>query len=82
MTIMVKEEDGVIRFKVSDQGIGMTPEQVQRVFDPAFSKKGPRVKATMGLFTSYQIVEQHKGDIRIESELGKGTTVTVILPAV
>jgi len=63
-----------------DTGVGIAPEQVQRIFDPTLNKKGSRVRAGLGLFTSYRIVEKHRGEIRIESELGKGTSVSVLLP--
>ncbi|MEE9268929.1 MAG: ATP-binding protein [Candidatus Krumholzibacteria bacterium] len=69
-----------VHVQVEDTGVGIAPERMQRIFDPALNKKGSRVKADLGLFTSYGIVEKHKGEIKIESELGRGTCVTIILP--
>lgn len=69
-----------VHVQFEDSGVGIPPEQVERVFDPAFTKKGSKIRARLGLFTSYQIVDKHGGRITVESEVGKGTTVTVTLP--
>jgi signal transduction histidine kinase len=69
-----------VRVQIEDSGVGIAPEQLRRIFDPTFTRRAPRVRAGLGLFSSYQIVRKHKGEIRIESEPGKGTSVTVILP--
>jgi two-component system NtrC family sensor kinase len=61
-------------------GVGMSAEQIQHVFDPCFSAANSRVKMALGLPTAYSVVQDHGGDIRIESEVGKGTVVTVCLP--
>ncbi|QWR76487.1 sensor histidine kinase [Candidatus Magnetomonas plexicatena] len=64
--------------KVSDTGKGMDPDDVERVFEPFFTKKG---KGTgLGLFITYNIVKNYKGDITIESAPGTGTTFTITLP--
>jgi two-component system NtrC family sensor kinase len=68
-----------VSVRIEDTGVGIAPDQMQRVFDPEFTQKGSRVRAKLGLFTSHQIVQKHEGEIRIESELGKGTAVTVVL---
>jgi signal transduction histidine kinase len=69
-----------VHVQFEDTGVGIAPEQMQRIFDPTLTRKGPRVRAGIGLFTSYGIVEKHGGEIKIESEPGRGTCVTVILP--
>jgi signal transduction histidine kinase len=50
------------------------------VFDAAFTRKRDRVGLSLGLLITAQIIRDHGGDIRIESTLGEGTTVTVLLP--
>ncbi|MCM2359878.1 MAG: cache domain-containing protein [Geobacteraceae bacterium] len=61
-----------------DDGAGITPENLERIFEPFFTT---RAKGTgLGLAITRQIVEQHQGRIAIESEMGKGTTVTIRLP--
>jgi len=79
ITIRSYAAAGQVSVCIEDTGVGIAPDQVPRVFDPAFSRKGSRVRAKLGLYSSYQIVQQHQGEIKIESELGRGTAVTVIL---
>jgi PAS domain S-box-containing protein len=70
--------EGKAEVSICDNGNGIKKEYIDRVFDPFFTTKA---KGTgLGLAVSKQIVAVHKGDIKIESEENKGTTVTVILP--
>ncbi|WP_367755491.1 PAS domain S-box protein [Ammoniphilus sp. 3BR4] len=66
----------VIQFK--DQGIGIPEDRIERLGEPFYSTKE---KGTgLGLMVSYKIIEAHGGRLLIESEVGKGTTVDVVLP--
>lgn len=70
---------GAVRIGISDSGSGMSPEDVKRVFEPFFTtKKGG---TGLGLATVYRIVETNGGRMSIQSAEGKGTTVTLHLPA-
>ncbi len=71
--------DGLVEISVRDQGTGIPPEHLQRVFDPYFTTK--ERGSGLGLATSYAIVRNHDGVIAVQSELGKGSTFTVRLPA-
>jgi len=71
---------GVVRIRISDTGAGMPPERLERIFDFGFNAAGNRAKMKMGLATDYRIVQEHGGEIAIESQVGKGTDVTVVLP--
>jgi signal transduction histidine kinase len=65
---------------VADAGAGMTPEVARRAFEPFFTTR-PGKGIGLGLATARGIVERYGGTISLASEPGKGTTVTVSLPA-
>jgi PAS domain S-box-containing protein len=71
-----------VRLKVSDTGQGIEPDVTERVFDPYFTTKPPGKGTGLGLAVVHGIVKRHGGDIRLRSQLGKGTTVEVFLPIV
>jgi two-component system nitrogen regulation sensor histidine kinase GlnL len=63
---------------VADTGIGMTPEQLDSLFTPFFTTKE---KGTgLGLALTHKIIEEHQGHLRVESQLGVGSTFTILLP--
>lgn len=64
---------------IEDTGIGITEQQLQRLFDPFYTTKAHGTG--LGLHICNQIVTHHQGNLRFDSELGIGTTVTVTLPA-
>ena len=63
---------------VRDEGAGIAPENLEKIFEPFFTTKARGTG--LGLAITRRIVEQHLGRIMVESEVGKGTTVTVRLP--
>jgi PAS domain S-box-containing protein len=69
-----------IEVSVADNGAGMPPEVQARVFEPFFSTKGEKGTG-LGLAMVYGVVEQHGGRIALESEVGRGTTFRMVLPA-
>jgi signal transduction histidine kinase len=77
---MTTMEGGYAVIRVSDTGTGISPEQLRSLFDPGFVKTESRVKAGLGMFTSYNIIMNHHGDIQVDSVQGEGTTVTITLP--
>ena len=66
--------------QVSDNGIGISEEKINSIFEPFFTTKGKSKGTGLGLSVSLGIVKKHNGVIEVESEEGKGTSVTVILP--
>ncbi len=80
ISVSSEEVDGekLVVLKVADNGEGIPAEVLERIFEPYFSTK---VEGTgLGLATVADIVSEHSGEIAIDSEVGKGTTVTVRLP--
>ncbi len=67
--------------EVSDTGSGIPPEIMDRVWEPFFTTKGEGTGTGLGLSTVRGIVTQHHGDITVQSQVGRGTTFTILLPA-
>ncbi|PJZ75422.1 ATP-binding response regulator [Leptospira neocaledonica] len=66
--------------RISDSGTGMNEKTKQRIFEPFFTTKDIGKGTGLGLALAYSVIENHKGWIEVESELGKGTTFFVYLP--
>ncbi|BCB95710.1 two-component sensor histidine kinase [Dissulfurispira thermophila] len=71
--------NGFVEITVADTGKGIPPEFLPHIFDPFFSTKGDKGTG-LGLSVSYGIIKNHKGNIRVESKVGVGTTFTIELP--
>jgi PAS domain S-box-containing protein len=69
-----------VKLTVKDTGEGIAPEIIDRILDPYFTTKGVDKGIGMGLAVVYGIIKKHDGAIKIESELGKGTTVEMLFP--
>jgi signal transduction histidine kinase len=78
ITLRTSRADGMLALVIEDSGPGIPPENLSRLFEPLFSTKS--FGTGLGLATVKQIVTQHDGAIRIESEPGRGTRVIVQLP--
>jgi len=70
-----------LRISVSDTGQGLSPEAVAHLYEPFFTTKGLARGTGLGLAQVYGIVRQHEGHIDVNTELGRGTTFTIYLPA-
>ena len=67
---------------VTDTGIGMPQDVLEHMFEPFFTTKEVGKGTGLGLSTAYGIVKQSKGDIKVQSEVNKGTVFTISLPRV
>jgi two-component system, NtrC family, sensor kinase len=69
-----------VTIEIADDGIGIAPENVARIYDPFFTTKGVGRGTGLGLAVSYGIVQEHSGHIAVESAPGRGTTFRIALP--
>lgn len=77
ISLSTYEDAENVYIKISDTGCGIPPEILSKIFDPFFSTKK---SAGLGLSVSYNIIKRNGGDIKAESKVGSGTTVTIRLP--
>jgi PAS domain S-box-containing protein len=80
IVISTKKKEDKVEIKISDTGVGIPKEHLSKIFDPFFTTKEIGRGTGLGLSICYGIIERHNGTISVESEVGKGTTVTVELP--
>ena len=80
LTIRTRVKGDRAHIRVADTGRGIAPEVIGEIFEPGFTTKGERIGMGLGLAITRQIVDQHAGDISVESEPGRGTTFDVYIP--
>ncbi|MFC2170893.1 sensor histidine kinase [Calditrichota bacterium] len=78
--ISTGNSNGNIYVKIEDNGEGIPDENLRQIFDPGFTSKGVGVGTGLGLAICYQIIQDHNGEIKVESREGEGTVFTVFLP--
>jgi len=82
ITVATRKRDGNVHLEVKDTGRGIPAAQLEKLFEPSFQVDGRRVTTTnWGLFVCRAIVTEHGGHLDIDSEVGKGTTARIVLPA-
>jgi PAS domain S-box-containing protein len=81
LRIRCSRADGRIRIEITDTGVGIDPRDLQRIFEPFFSRRADGTGGTgLGLPITKSLVERHGGTIAVDSELGQGCRVTVHFP--
>ncbi|NIS16981.1 MAG: hypothetical protein GWN96_12310 [candidate division Zixibacteria bacterium] len=80
INIETRQEDHFAVIKISDTGRGIPEKNLHKIFDPGFTTKGVGIGIGLGLSICYQIVQDHKGDIEVQSNSDKGTIVVMRLP--
>ncbi len=78
--VTTRQLDDSVEIAINDTGVGMTPEVKQRIFDPFFTTKPVGEGTGLGLAIVFGIIEDHHGQITVESEPGVGTTFRIVLP--
>jgi PAS domain S-box-containing protein len=81
VTVRVGSAGGQVRVEIRDTGCGIPAEQQGKIFDPFFTTKPAGIGTGLGLSICREYVETHGGRIELESEVGRGSTFAVILPA-
>jgi len=76
------EGDRLVRINISDTGCGIKKGDLPKIFDPFFTNKPPGKGTGLGLSISLRIIELFNGEIKVESQMGKGSTFTILLPSV
>jgi len=71
---------GRIRLEFADTGIGIPPEHLKDIFNPFFTTKAPGQGTGLGLSVVHSVVKRYQGDIRVESQVDRGTTFTIEFP--
>ena len=82
LTIATDAEDSTVRVEVSDNGVGIPAEHLNKIFDPFFTTKGTSRGTGLGLAVTYGIIREHSGSIQVDSVVGRGTTFRLEFPAV
>ena len=74
------DKPGMIAIHFQDTGCGIAPERIDKIFDPFFTTKTPGRGTGLGLSISYGIIQEHRGQVTVKSEVSKGSIFTVYLP--
>lgn len=82
ITVGTALEDGSVLIRIEDDGQGIPPEFIQKIYDPFFTTKEIGKGTGLGLSVSYGIIQEHAGRIFVESQPGSGTVFTIRLPVV
>jgi signal transduction histidine kinase len=80
ITITTTKKDELVSIEISDTGCGISQDHLSKIMDPFFTTKEPGQGTGLGLSIAYNIIHAHEGQIRILSEINRGTSVTIILP--
>jgi two-component system NtrC family sensor kinase len=82
LTIVARNQADKVIVEVSDNGVGIHPENLPKIFEPFFTTKEIGKGTGLGLAVCYGILTEHGGTLDVQSSVGVGTTFTITLPAV
>jgi signal transduction histidine kinase len=78
LSLYSRLQNDMINIEVKDSGVGITPENMKKLFEPLFTTKAKGIG--LGLAVSRKLIEANGGRIEVESEAGKGSSFSVFLP--
>jgi two-component system NtrC family sensor kinase len=81
LKVLLERTKDEVRIDVADTGVGIPPENLEKVFDPFFTTKKEGEGTGLGLSVSYSIIRKHGGRMQVQSAAGVGTTFSIFLPA-
>jgi hypothetical protein len=82
LTIATVTENSTVHVEVSDNGVGIPADHLNKIFDPFFTTKATSRGTGLGLAVTYGIIREHSGSIQVDSVVGRGTTFRLEFPAV
>jgi signal transduction histidine kinase len=82
ITITTFNDDHFVHIKIADNGTGMDEATKKRIFEPFFTTKEVGEGTGLGLSIAYNTIHKHNGQIQIDSNIGEGTTFTIMLPLI
>ena len=80
--IITSRSDDGVQIVIRDNGKGIIPADLERIFEPFYTTKGPGMGTGLGLSITQRVIRHHGGTIEVESEPGSGTTFTIHLPRI
>jgi signal transduction histidine kinase len=80
ITVRTSSDSDHIYVTISDTGSGIPEDKLNRIFEPFYTSKEVGKGTGLGLSIAYDIVKKHNGEIQVKSEVGMGTTFTLVLP--
>ncbi|MEG5000877.1 sensor histidine kinase, partial [Microcoleus sp. B4-D4] len=81
LDVKTRNLDGRIEIRIRDNGAGIKPEVLDKIFNPFFTTKPPAEGTGLGLSISHDVVvQQHRGELKVETEVGNYTEFIITLP--
>jgi len=80
LNITTSQKNGFVEIQISDTGVGISRENIDRIFDSFFTTKDSVKGVGLGLSVCYGFIKDHGGDIKVDSAVGEGTTFCILLP--
>ncbi len=82
LTLTAEKQNGAVRVTIADTGQGISAEHLPKIFDPFFTTKAPGKGTGLGLYNVRTIVRKYKGELTVDSQVGKGTTFSLVFPVI